>query len=88
MLCRSQIQNTMAIYVKMYASSSEFVSKDELIQSEIQSDIISEKSLSLPAEVFRFRSVPFREIYPTMKTYLLVDIAILSKSIIIIIIIM
>ena len=37
----------------------------ELIQSEIQSDIISEKSLSLPAEVFRFRSVPFREIYPT-----------------------
>ena len=46
----------------MYASSSEFVSKDELmhelIQSEIQSDIIGEKSLSLPAEVFRFRSVP------------------------------
>ena len=37
----------------------------ELIQSEIQSDIISEKKLSLPAEVFRFRSVPFREIYPT-----------------------
>ena len=55
----------MAIYVKMYASSSEFVSKDKLIQSEIQSDaVISEKSLSLPAEVFRFRSVPFREIYP------------------------
>ena len=59
MLCRSQIQNTMAIYVKMYASLSEFVSKDELIQSEIQSDIISEKSLSLPAEVFRFRSVKY-----------------------------
>ena len=38
----------------------------ELIQSEIQSDIISEKSLLLPAEVFRFRSVPFREIYPTV----------------------
>ena len=37
----------------------------ELIQSEIQSDIIREKSLLLPAEVFRFRSVPFREIYPT-----------------------
>ena len=37
----------------MYASLSEFVTKDErmheLIQSEIQSDIISEKSLSLPA---------------------------------------
>ena len=31
----------------------------ELIQSEIQSDIISEKSLSLPAEVFRFRSVKY-----------------------------
>ena len=39
----------------------------ELIQSEIQSDIISEKSLLLPAEVFRFRSVPFREIYPTVS---------------------
>ena len=25
------------------------------------------KSLSLPAEVFRFRSVPFREIYPTQR---------------------
>ena len=37
----------------------------ELIQSEIQSDIISEKKLSFPAEVFRSRSVPFREIYPT-----------------------
>ena len=36
----------------------------ELIQSEIQSDI-SEKSLSLPMEVFRFHSVPFCEIYPT-----------------------
>ena len=31
----------------------------ELIQSEIQSDVISEKSLSLPAEVFRFRSVKY-----------------------------
>ena len=31
----------------------------ELIQSEIQSDIISEKSLSFPAEVFRFRSVKY-----------------------------
>ena len=60
MLYRSQIQNTMAIYVKMYASSSEFVSKDELIQSEKQSDIISEKKFvtsggSVP---FPFRSVP------------------------------
>ena len=39
----------------------------ELIQSEIQSDIISEKKFvtsgrSVP---FPFRSVPFREIYPT-----------------------
>ena len=31
----------------------------ELIQSEIQSDIISENFLSLPAEVFRFRSVKY-----------------------------
>ena len=31
----------------------------ELIQSEMQSDIISEKCLSLPAEVFRFRSVKY-----------------------------
>ena len=31
----------------------------ELIQSELQSDIISEKSLLLPAEVFRFRSVKY-----------------------------
>ena len=48
----------------MYASSSEFVTKDErmheLIQSEIQSDIINEKSLSLPARACG--SVPFRSV--------------------------
>ena len=49
----------MAIYVKMYASSSEFVSKDELIQFEIQSDIISEKKFvtSSGSVPFPFRSV-------------------------------
>ena len=65
MLCRSQIQNTMAIYVKMYASLSEFVSKDELIQSEKQSDIISEKKFVTSGGSVPF---PFREIYPTYKT--------------------
>ena len=38
---------------------------DELIQSEIQSDIISEKSLSLPARACGSVPFPFREIYPT-----------------------
>ena len=36
----------------------------ELIQSEIQSDIISEKSLSLPARACGSVPFPFRKIYP------------------------
>ena len=47
----------------------------ELIQSEIQSDIIREKSLSLPAEVFRFRSVKYTPPYKTINgsTTILMD---------------
>ena len=52
----------------------------ELIQSEIQSDIISEKSLLLPAEVFRFRSVPFREIYPTASKHITFDVRVLYNG--------